>query len=105
LFSQTVAFIILIVITIFAVLLSLLYDKQELAVIALVGGFASPFMVSTGKANYDALFIYLLILNTGLLIIAYYKAWRVLNIVSFGFTAIVFAGAIIHLPRQPIITV
>lgn len=91
LFNQTTAFIILIVITIFAVLLSLLYDKQELAVIALVGGFASPFMVSNGSANYNGLFIYLLILNTGLLIIAYYKAWRVLNIVSFGFTVIVFS--------------
>lgn len=91
LFSQTTAFIILIVITIFAVLLSLLYDKQELAVTALVGGFASPFMVSNGSANYNGLFIYLLILNTGLLIIAYYKAWRVLNIVSFGFTVIVFS--------------
>ncbi|WP_184546634.1 DUF2339 domain-containing protein [Mucilaginibacter sp. FT3.2] len=92
--GQTTSFIILIVITIFAVLLSLLYDKRELAVIALVGGFASPFMVSTGKANYDALFIYLLILNTGLLIIAYYKAWRVLNIVSFAFTVIVFGGVL-----------
>ena len=94
LFSQTASFIILIVITIFAVVLSLLYDKQELAVIALVGGFASPFMVSTGTANYDALFIYLLILNTGLLIIAYFKAWRVLNMVSFGFTVIVFASVL-----------
>jgi uncharacterized membrane protein len=91
LFSQTTAFIILIVITIFAVALSLLYDKQELAVTALVGGFASPFMVSNGSANYNGLFIYLLILNTGLLIIAYYKAWRILNIVSFGFTVIVFS--------------
>ena len=94
LFSQTVAFIILIVITIFAVALSLLYDKQELAVIALVGGFASPFMVSTGHANYDALFIYLLILNTGLLVISYFKAWRVLNIISFVFTVIVFASVL-----------
>jgi uncharacterized membrane protein len=93
-FNQTVAFIILIVITIFAVVLSLLYDKQELAVIALVGGFASPFMVSTGNANYNALFIYLLILNTGLLIIAYFKAWRILNMVSFGFTVIVFASVL-----------
>jgi uncharacterized membrane protein len=92
--SQVAAFVILIVITIFAVALSLLYDKQELAVIALVGGFASPFMVSTGKADYDALFIYLLILNTGLLVIAYYKAWRVLNIVSFVFTVLVFGGVV-----------
>jgi uncharacterized membrane protein len=97
LFNQTTSFIILIVITIFAVLLSLLYDKQELAVIALVGGFASPFMVSTGHANYNALFIYLLILNIGLLIIAYFKAWRVLNIVSFAFTVVVFSTALFTL--------
>ncbi|MEN0056039.1 MAG: DUF2339 domain-containing protein [Mucilaginibacter sp.] len=94
LFSQITAFIILIGITVFAVVLSLLYDKQELAVIALVGGFASPFMVSSGNANYSGLFIYLLILNIGLLIIAYFKAWRVLNIISFGFTVIVFASVL-----------
>lgn len=91
LFSQITAFIILMVITVFAVALSLLYDKQELAVIALVGGFASPFMVSNGSANYSGLLTYLLLLNTGLLIIAYFKAWRILNIVSFGFTVIVFS--------------
>ena len=48
LFAQPVALAILVVITVFAVVLSLLYDKQELAVIALIGGFASPFMVSNG---------------------------------------------------------
>jgi len=91
LFSQMVSFAILIVITIFAVILSLLYDKQELAVIALIGGFGSPFMVSNGNANYNGLFIYLLILNTGLLIIAYYKAWRILNISSFVLSVVVFS--------------
>jgi uncharacterized membrane protein len=91
LFTQLVALCILIVITIFAVILALLYDKQELAVIALIGGFASPFLVSNGTNNYNGLFIYLLILNTGLLIIAYFKAWRILNISSFGLSVIVFA--------------
>lgn len=91
LFSQLVALCILIVITIFAVLLALLYDKQELAVIALIGGFASPFLVSNGTNNYNGLFIYLLILNAGLLVIAYFKAWRILNISSFGLSVIVFA--------------
>lgn len=98
LFSQTTSFIILIVITIFAVVLSLLYDKQELAVIALVGGFSSPFIVSNGTANYNALFIYLVILNAGLLIIAYNKSWRILNICSFALTVLVLIGIIYTLP-------
>ena len=97
LFTQLTALCIMIVITIFAVALSLLYDKQELAVIALIGGFASPFLLSNGTANYNGLFIYLLVLNAGLLAIAYYKAWRILNISSFVLSVIVVATLIYSL--------
>lgn len=90
LFSQTASFIIMVVITIFAVVLSILYDRQELAIIALLGGFAAPFLVSNGSGNYKALFTYLLILNTGLLVIAYNKAWRLLNLLAFIFTVVLF---------------
>lgn len=90
LFDQTVAFGIMVVITIFAVVLSLLYDRQELAVISMVGGYATPFMVSNGSGNYIALLSYLCILNSGLLIIAYLRSWRVLNILAFIFTFVIF---------------
>lgn len=92
LFSQAVAFVIMIVITIFAIILSLLYDKQELAIIALIGGFLAPMLVSTGSGNYKVLFSYLIILNTGILIIAYNKAWRLLNFLSFVFTIAMFGS-------------
>jgi len=97
LFSQTTAFIVLIVITVFAVALSLLYDKQELAIIALVGGMASPFMVSNGHNNFNAFFIYLLVLNAGLLVLAYYKAWRILNISAFALTALVYITVVCNM--------
>ncbi|MBS1662940.1 MAG: DUF2339 domain-containing protein [Bacteroidetes bacterium] len=98
LFGQTVAFVIMLVITAFSVLLSLLYDRQELAIIALVGGFITPFLVSTGNGNFRVLFTYLLILNAGLLVIAYNKAWRILNILAFGFTVILFGSWMLSLP-------
>ena len=98
LFGQTAAFIIMLVITAFSVLLALLYDRQELAIIALVGGFVTPFLVSNGRGDYVVLFSYLLILNAGLLVIAYNKAWRLLNILAFGFTAILFTSWLISLP-------
>ncbi|MBS1504073.1 MAG: DUF2339 domain-containing protein, partial [Bacteroidetes bacterium] len=100
LFSQTVSFIILIVVTCFAVVLSLLYDKQELAIIALIGGMSSPLMVSTGNANYDALFIYMIVLNAGLLVIAYFKSWRILNISAFALTVITVSGVLYTLPAK-----
>lgn len=98
LFSQTASFIIMVVITIFAVVLSMLYNRQELAVISLIGGFVTPLLVSDGSGNFIALFSYLLILNTGLLVIAYNKSWRILNILAFGFTTILFFLWMIDLP-------
>ncbi len=100
LFSQTMAFVIMLVITIFAVILSLAYNRQELAIIALVGGFAAPFMVSTGSGNYQVLFSYLLILNLGLLVIAYNKAWRLLNLLAFLFTSLLFVSWLATLPYE-----
>ncbi len=91
LFPQIAAFMIMVVITAFAVLLSLLYDRQELAIISLIGGFATPFMASSGSGSYISLFIYLIILNTGLLAIAYKKSWRLLNLLAFIFTVIIYA--------------
>jgi uncharacterized membrane protein len=90
LFGQMPAFIVMVVITAFAVALALLYDRQELAIIALIGGFVTPFLVSTGSGNYKTLFSYLLVLNIGLLVIAYNKAWRLLNILAFAFTSLLF---------------
>ncbi|HEX3007093.1 MAG TPA: DUF2339 domain-containing protein, partial [Bacteroidales bacterium] len=91
-FDQTVAFIIMIVITLFSVLLSLAYDKKELAIFSQLGGYAAPFMVSTGDGNYVVLFTYLLILNAGILILAYFKRWYTLNLLAFIFTLVLFSG-------------
>jgi uncharacterized membrane protein len=92
LMSQPVAFGIMAALTAFAAVLSLLYDRQEVAIIAMAGGFTAPFLVSNGSGNYAVLFSYLLLLNTGLLIIAYRKAWRLLNGLAFGLTTILFGG-------------
>lgn len=92
LFPQPAAFVIMLVITGFAVALSVLYDRQELAIIALAGGFAVPFMVSNNSGNFRTLFTYLLLLNAGLLVIAYTKAWRLLNLLAFLFTTLLFSG-------------
>mgnify|MGYP006154948601 FL=1 len=86
LFSQTVAFAIMIVITAFSTFVSVAYNRQELAVLSLIGGFAVPFMVSTGEGNYVVLFTYIAILNIGILGIAYFKKWNIVTILSFVFT-------------------
>lgn len=92
LFSQSIAFAMMVVITAFAVVLSIAYDKIELAVLAIIGGFGSPFFVSTGQGNHIILFSYLLILNGGMLSLAYYKKWNLVNIICYVFTVLIFGG-------------
>ncbi|SMC87046.1 DUF2339 domain-containing protein [Pedobacter nyackensis] len=92
LFSQTLAFILTILITGFTVLLSLSYDRKELAIFAILGGFSAPFMVSTGEGNYIVLFTYILTLNIGMLVLAYYKKWSIINIICYGFTIVLFGS-------------
>lgn len=96
LFGQPAAFGIMIGITAFAAVLSLLYNKQELAIIALVGGFAAPLLVSSGSNQYITLFTYLAILNTGILVISYYKGWRLLNLLAFIFTTLFFGTWLLY---------
>ena len=89
LFPQTVAFTILIAITLFMSILSILYDRRELAIISLVGGFLAPFLVSTGNGNYLVLFTYMSILNLGMFGLSIYKKWGELPVIAFVFTYVV----------------
>jgi len=79
-------------VTILAILLSLAYDKKELAIIAIFGGFATPMLVSTGQGNYKVLFTYILILDIGMLVLSYYKKWNLVNFVANFATLILFAA-------------
>lgn len=90
LFDQSLAFIILIGITLFSVILSLVYDRKELALFSLLGGYASPLMISTGEGNYVVLFSFLLILNSGMLLISMRKKWGIIGVVSFVCTQLFY---------------
>lgn len=91
-FSQSAAFILMLGITGFAVALSLSYNRIELAILSILGGFASPFMVSTGEGNYVVLFTYILILDAGMLVLAYFKKWNLVTIISYAFTILLFGS-------------
>jgi len=91
LFSQAVAFAIMTVITAFSTLLSVSYNRQELALLALIGGLASPFLISSGEGNYLVFFSYLIMLNIGILAVSYFKKWKIVNLVSFAATTLFFA--------------
>src|SRR5690606_38463736 len=73
----------LVLVTAFSAILAVGQNAMGLAVAAALGGFAAPILTSTGSGNHVALFSYFLLLNSGILAIAWFKAWRLLNLVGF----------------------
>ncbi len=92
LIPQTAAFVIMVIITAFGVLLSIAYDRKSLALLAMIGGFCTPFFVSTGSGNFAVLLTYILILDIGMLTLVYFKKWNVINYLTYVFTYLLFIG-------------
>ncbi|MCW8917361.1 MAG: DUF2339 domain-containing protein [Gammaproteobacteria bacterium] len=70
-------------------LLALLQDARSLAAFGISGGFLAPVLTSTGEGSHVMLFSYYALLNGGILGIAWFKAWRELNLLGFLFTFII----------------
>ena len=73
----------LVAVTVFSAILAVTQDAFGLACAAALGGFAAPILVSTGAGSHVALFSYFALLNAGILAIAWFKAWRLLNVIGF----------------------
>jgi len=82
------AFAMMALVTAVAVLLSLHHDSLFVALLGLVGGFATPALLSTGEDRPIGLFSYLLLLNAGLAWVAYRKRWPHLTVLSAVFTTL-----------------
>ncbi|PJB20710.1 hypothetical protein CO115_00800 [Candidatus Falkowbacteria bacterium CG_4_9_14_3_um_filter_36_9] len=90
LIPQLLSFFVMAVITAIGFLLSLRYNAVSLMAVAILGGFATPFLISTGVNNQFGLFFYILILDIAILVISIFKKWRELNIIGYIGTVIVF---------------
>jgi hypothetical protein len=80
------AFLLLVAIALASAILAVAQDSRSLAVAGVTGGFLAPLLASTGQGSHVMLFGFYLVLDIGVLVIAWYKAWRALNLLAFAFT-------------------
>ena len=66
--------------------LAVLQNAAVLAFTGSAGGFLAPVLISTGGGSHVMLFSYYALLNAGIFAIAWFKAWRQLNLLGFAFT-------------------
>lgn len=83
LLDPTLGFALLVSIMACSAILAVTQDSLALACAASLGGFAAPILASTGQGSHVALFSYFLLLNVGIFAIAWFKAWRLLNLIGF----------------------
>ncbi|HEV8392935.1 MAG TPA: DUF2339 domain-containing protein [Vicinamibacterales bacterium] len=88
LISATLAFVLLALVTATAVALSIRRESLFIAVLGLLGGFATPALLSTGENRPIPLFAYLLLLNVGLAWVAYRRGWTILSVLTLVFTTL-----------------
>lgn len=80
------ALALMVVVAVTSAILAVAQSALALAVIGTAGGFLAPILVSTGGGNHVALFSYYTVLNLGVFTVAWFRAWRVLNLIGFVFT-------------------
>ncbi len=80
------AFAFMLLICAASIALALLQRTISLAVLASIGGYLAPVLLSTGGGSHVVLFSHYLMLSIGILVISVWQAWRPLNLVGMVMT-------------------
>jgi uncharacterized membrane protein len=86
LLPASLTFALLVAVAVASGALAVLQDALSLIVIAEIGGFMAPILASTGEGNHVVLFSYYLVLNLAVFGVAWFKSWRLPNLLGFLFT-------------------
>ena len=101
LLPAVLTFAILLAVVALSGVLAVAQNTASLAVLGTTGGFLAPILASTGSGSHVGLFSYYLLLNAGVVGLAWFRSWRLLNWLGFVFTfGVGFAwGARYYEPR------
>jgi uncharacterized membrane protein len=87
-------------------LLSIVHRSRAVAVLAALGGYLTPILLSTGQADQLFLFTYLAILSTGFLVIGLWMRWPFMPRLCWSASAIYFvAWWMAEYPGNPALTI
>ncbi len=92
LLPTTLAFAIFVLLGVIYAVMALLNDALILAFLAVVGAFLAPLLTASEGGSHVVLFSYYVVVNLGILALAWFKQWRTLTVVSFIFTLAVGIG-------------
>lgn len=89
-----VCFLLMILVTLGAGVLSVRFNSMLMAILGIIGGYGTPIMLSTGEGNLVSLFSYMLLLGAGVFGIVHRKNWHLLITLSFVFNYVLYFSAV-----------
>lgn len=101
LLGQPATFALMAIVTAGGVAFAVIHDAIAVSFLAVLGGFLTPVMLSTGTDARDAFFAYLILLDLGVLAVALFKRWRALDVLAFVGTWALFTGWYLRFRHAP----
>ncbi len=95
LLPREMTFALMLIFTAFTVYAAIIYSLEVIGVIGLVGAYAVPMLLSDGTGRIEIMFSYMLIINTGILILSFKKYWQVLNHIAFALSWLIVGAWIV----------
>jgi uncharacterized membrane protein len=86
----SIAFIIMILLTVFVVYQALVYNHEEIALLGLVGAYAIPFLISKNSDKPELLFLYITVINIGTIYLGIKRPWKNVGRIAQAVTWVLF---------------
>jgi uncharacterized membrane protein len=73
------AFTMMVALTVFTTYQSIIYSRQEIALLGLVGAYGIPFLISQNSERADLFFLYITVINIGVVFLSIKKSWQIVG--------------------------
>src|SRR5215469_999200 len=84
--SPGAAFVLLAAVALLSAALAILQDSMAFAILGATGGYLAPVLAASPHGDHVVLFSYFALLNCFVLVVAWFRSWRPLNLLAFVFT-------------------
>lgn len=90
--SYTLAFVLMVAFTVYTVFEALRYNRQEIALLGLVGAYGIPFLISPDRGHPEMLFLYITVINLGVVYLGAKKPWTTVGRAAQIISWLLFIG-------------
>ena len=78
-FSFAITFLLMVGLTAYTAFEAIRYNRQEIAVLGMVGAYGIPFLISQNSERADLFFSYIIVINVGVVYLSFRKRWKVMG--------------------------